>query len=82
MKHYRENVHGVDIRPLTEEKIGEDMSEKEEKIHGFLRAINPEALEKNLTLEYRRDPEKEKVAELLKIYSRYYLPKRNNYNCR
>ena len=32
------------------------MSEKEEKIHGFLRAINPEALEKNLTAEYRRDP--------------------------
>ena len=77
-----ENVHGVDIWPLTKKKIGEDWTEKEEKIQGFLRAINLEALEKILTAEYRIDPEKEKVAELLKIYNRYYLSKRNNYNCR
>ena len=56
---------------------------KKEKIQqGFLWALGREAKHLETRSEYRTEPDNIKNEKLIKLYNRYYLPKRNKYNSR
>ena len=62
---------------------GTEWDVREEKIQqDFPWALEPEATHQIRRSEYRIEPDKFKIDKLIKLYNRYYLPKRNNYNSR
>ena len=85
-KQNTKRKHEIDIGPLNKEdpKTGSaEWNTQEEKIQqGFLSALRPEATQQITRIEYRTEPDKNKIVKLLKLYNRYYLPKRDEYNSR
>ena len=68
----KENLTGTDKWNTKQEKIQQD----------FLWALRTKARHQITRSEYRTDPDNIKIDKLIKLYNRYYLPKRNNSNSR
>ena len=48
----------------------------------FLWALGPETTHQIARSEYQTDPDNIRIDKLIKLYNRYYLPKRNKDNSR
>ena len=82
-KQYTKRKYEIDIGPKIKEETmtGTECNTKEETIQqNFLRALGPRATHQIARSEYRADPDKIKVENLIKLYKRYYIPKGNKYN--
>ena len=77
--------YDTDIGPLFKEEAmnGTEWEVKEEKIQeDFLWALGLETAHQIIQSENRNEPDKIKIDKLIKLYNRYYLPKRNTENSR
>ena len=77
--------HKIDITPLQK---GEDITDsgwgaKEQAIQeNCIWGVGPEALFQITRAEYKTDPDSIKIKDLIRLYTEYYLPKRNTYHNR
>ena len=84
-KHFTKREHKIDITPLLK---GEDITNsgwggKEQAIQeDFIWGMGPEALFQITRAEYKTDPDSIKIKDLIRLYTEYYLPKRNTYHNR
>ena len=80
-----ETKHKIDITPLLK---GENITDsswagKEQAIQEeFIWGVGPEALYQITRAEYKTEPDSIKVKDLIRLYTEYYLPKRNTYHNR
>ena len=77
-RQFTKREHKVNIAPLIK---GEDITEwtgKEQLIHeDFIWGVGPEALYQITRAEYKTEPDSIKIKDLIRIFTEYYLPKRN-----
>ena len=84
-KQFTKREHKIDITPLLK---GEDITDsgwgaKEQAIQeDFIWEVGPEALFQITRAEYKTDPDNIKIKDLIRLYTEYYLPKRNTYHNR
>ena len=84
-KQFTKREHKIDIIPLLK---GEDITDsgwgaKEQAIQeDFIWGVGPEALFQITRAEYKTDPDSIKIKDLIRLYTEYYLPKRNTYHNR
>ena len=84
-KQFTKREHKIDITPLLK---GEDISDsgwgaKEQAIQeDFIWGVGPEALFQITRAEYKTDMDSIKIKDLIRLYTEYYLPKRNTYHNR
>ena len=77
--------HKMDITPLVK---GENMTDpgwsgKEQAIQeDFLWGVGPEALYQISRAEYKTEPDSIKVKVLIRLFTEFYMPKRNTYHNR
>ena len=75
----------IDIAPLLK---GEEITEsgrtrKEQAIQeDFLWGVGPEALYQITRAEYKTEPDSIKVKDLIRLFTEFYMPKRNTYHNR
>ena len=73
----------INIGPLIKEEwmTGSEWNTKEEKIQqDIFWSLGPGATHQITRHEIRTDPDNIKIDKIIKIYYRYYLPKRDKYN--
>ena len=85
-RHFTKREHKIDITPLIK---AEDITEvgwnaeKETNIQeDFIWGVGPEALYQITRAEYKTEPDSIKIKDLIRLYTEYYLPKRNTYHNR
>ena len=84
-KQFTKREHKIDITPLLK---GEDITDsgwgaKEQAIQeDFIWGVGPEALFQITRAEYKTDPDSIKIKDIIRLYTEYYLPKRNTYHNR
>ena len=74
--------HKVDIAPLTKGKeITESGWSGKEKLvqEDFIWGVGREALYQITRAEYKTEPDSIKTKDLIRLFTEYYLPKRNTY---
>ena len=74
-KQFTKREHKIDITPLLK---GKEQAIQEDFIWG----VGPEALFQITRAEYKTDPDSIKNKDLIRLYTEYYLPKRNTYHNR
>ena len=84
-RQFTKREHKIDITLLVK---GEDITEagwtaeKEAKIQeDFIWGVGPEALYQT-TREYKTEPDRIKIKDLIRLYTEHFLPKRNTYHNR
>ena len=84
-KQFTKREHKIDVTSLLK---GEDITDsgwgaKEQAIQeDFIWGMGPEALFQITRAEYKTDPDSIKIKDLIRLYTEYYLPKRNTYHNR
>ena len=84
-RQYTKRKYKTDIAELIR---GEDMTQadwatKENQVQDdFMWGIGPEALYQTTRAEYKTEPDKIAIKELIRLFNEYFLPKRNTYNNR
>ena len=74
-KQFTKREHKIDITPLLK---GKEQTIQEDFIWG----VGPEALFQITRAEYKTDPDSIKNKDLIRLYTEYFLPKRNTYHNR
>ena len=83
-KFYKRELK-IDIAPLLN---GEDITDtgwtgKEQLIpEDFLWGVGPEALYQRIRAEYKTEPDSIKMKDLIRLFTEFYMPKRNTYHNR
>ena len=74
----------MDIAELIREDMTQtDWATKENQVQDdFIWGIGPEALYQMTRAEYKTEPDKIAIKELIQLFNEYFLPKRNTYNNR
>ena len=84
-RQFCKREHKIDITPLLR---GEDVTDtgwagKEQIIQeDFLLGVGPEALYQITRAEYKTEPDSTKVKDLIRLFTEFYMPKRNTYQIR
>ena len=84
-RQFCKREHNMDITPLVK---GENMTDsgwsaKEQAIQeDFLWGVGPEALYQITRAEYKTEPDSIKVKDLIRLFTEFYMPKRNTYHNR
>ena len=84
-RQFCKREHKMDITPLVK---GENMTDsgwsaKEQAIQeDFLWGVGPEALYQITRAEYKTEPDSIKVKDLIRLFTEFYMPKRNTYHNR
>ena len=85
-RQFTKREHKIDITPLVK---GEDITEtgwtteKEANIQDdCIWGVGPEALYQITRAEYKTEPDSIKIKDLIRLYTKHYLPKRNTYHNR
>ena len=84
-RQYTKRKYKTDIAELIR---GEDMTQadwatKENQVQDdFIWGIGPEALYQMTRAEYKTEPDKIAIKELIRLFNEYFLPKRNTYHNR
>ena len=84
-KQLTKQEHKPDITLLLkgEEITDSGWAAKEQsKQEDFIRGVGPEALFQITRAKYKTDPDSIKIKDLIRLYTEYYLPKRNTYRNR
>ena len=84
-RQFCKREHKINIAPLLK---GEDITDtgwtgKEQLIQeNFLWGVGPEALYQITRAEYKMEPDSIKVKDLIRLFTEFYMPKRNTYHNR
>ena len=84
-RQFCKREHKIDIAPLLK---GEDVTDtgwagKEQIIQeDFLWGVGPEALYQITRAKYKTEPDSMKVKDLIRLFTEFYMPKRNTYHNR
>ena len=85
-RQFTKREHNIDITPLMK---GEDITEtgwtaeKEANIQeNFIWGVGQEALYQITRAEYKTESDNIKIKDLIRLYTKHYLPKRNTYHNR
>ena len=84
-RQFCKREHKMDITPLVK---GENMTDsgwsaKKQAIQeDFLWGVGPEALYQITRAEYKTEPDSIKVKDLIRLFTEFYMPKRNTYHNR
>ena len=83
-KKFTKREHINNITPLLkgEEITDSGWAGKEQAIQNFIWEVGPEALFQVTRAEDKTDPDSKKIKDLIRLYTEYYLPKRNTYHNR
>ena len=84
-RQYTKRKYKMDIAELIwgEEITQADWATKENQIQDdFVWGIGPEALYQMTRAEYKTEPDKIAIKELIRLFNEYFLPKRNTYHNR
>ena len=82
-RQYTKRKYKTDIAELIrgEEMTQADWATKETQIQvGFVWGIGPEALYQKTRAEYETETDKMAIKELIRLFNKYFLPKRNTYH--
>ena len=84
-RQFCKREHKIDIAPLLE---GEEITEtnrtgKEQAVkEDFIRGVGPEAPYQITRAEYKTEPDSIKIKDLIRLFTEFYMPKRNTYHNR
>ena len=84
-RQFCKREHKIDITPLLK---GENITDanwngKEQAVQeDFIRGVGPEALYQITRAEYKTEPDSIKVKDLIRLFTEFYMPKRNTYHNR
>ena len=84
-RQYTKRKYKMDIAELIrgEEMTQNEWATKENQIQdNFIWGIGPEALYQMTRAEYKTDPDKIAIKDLIRLFNEYFLPKRNTYHNR
>ena len=84
-RQYTKRKYKMDIAELIrgEEKTQNEWATKENQIQDdFVWGIGPQALYQMTRAEYKTDPDKIAIKDLIRLFNEYFLPKRNTYHNR
>ena len=84
-KQFTKREHKIDFTPLLKGEYITDSGwgVKEQTIQeDFIWGVGTEALFQINRAEYKTDPDSIKLKDLIRLYTEYYLPKRNTYHNR
>ena len=84
-RQYTKRKYKMDIAELIrgEDLTQTDWATKENQVQdNFIWGIGPEALYQMTRAEYKTEPEKIAIKELIRLFNEYFLPKRNTYHNR
>ena len=83
-RQFCKREHKKDITPLLkgEEVTDTECTGKEQIIQDFLRGVGPEALYQINRAEYKTEPDSIKVKDVIRLFTEFYMPKRNTYHNR
>ena len=82
-RQFTKREHKIDITPLIKEKdiTDSEWPGKEKPIQeNFIWGVGPEALYQITRAEYKTEPDSIKIKDLIRLFTEYYLPKRNTYH--
>ena len=81
-RQFTKREHKIDITPLIKGDVTDSgWSGKEDLIQeDFIWAVGLEALYQITRAEYKTEPDSIKVKDLNRLFTEYYLPKRNTYH--
>ena len=80
-RQYMKRKYKIDITELIRgaKMTQNGWAEKEtERQENFIWDIGPEALYQMTLAEYKTEPDKKAVKDLIRLFSQYFLPKRNS----
>ena len=80
-RQFAKREHKVDFAPLLKEDITE-WSGKKLIQEDFIWGVGPQALYQITRAEYKTEPDSIKIKDLIRLFTEYYLPKRNTYHNR
>ena len=84
-RQFCKREHKIDIAPLLK---GEEITDtgwtgKEQAIQeDFIWGVGPEALYQITRAEYKTEPDSIKIKDLIRLFTEFYMPKRNTYHNR
>ena len=84
-RQFCKREHKIDIAPLLK---GEEITEtnwtgKEQAVQeDFIWGVGPEALYQITRAEYKTEPDSIKIKDLIRLFTEFYMPKRNTYHNR
>ena len=84
-RQYTKRKYKIDIAELIRgaEMTQNSWTDKETEIQeDFIRGIGPEALYQMTRAEYKTEPDKIKIKDLIRLFNGYFLPRRNTYHNR
>ena len=82
-RQYTKRKYKMDIAELIrgEEMTQNEWATKENQIQDdFIWGLGPEALYQMTRAEYKTDPDKIAIKDLIRLFNEYFLPKRNTYH--
>ena len=85
IRQFCKREHKIDITSLLKGKNITDANWKRKKQavqEDFIWAVGPEALYQITRAEYKTEPDSIKVKDLIRLFTEFYMPKRNNYHNR
>ena len=84
-RQFCKREHKIDIAPLLkgEEIMDTGWTGKEQAIQeDFIWGVGPEALYQITRAEYETEPDSIKIKDLIRLFTEFYMPKRNTYHNR
>ena len=78
-RQFTKREHKIDITPLIK---GERVKEGKLIQEDFIWGVGPEVLYQITRAEYKTEPDSIKIKDLFRLFTEYYLPKRNNLHLR
>ena len=84
-RQFCKREHKIDITPLLkgENFTDADWNGKEQAVQeDFIWGVGPEALYQITRAEYKTEPDSIKVKDLIRLFTEFYMPKRNTYHNR
>ena len=82
-RQFCKREHKIDITPLLKGEEITNWSGKEQTVQeDFIWGVGPEALYRITRAEYKTEPDSIKIPDLIRLFTEFFMPKRNTYNNR
>ena len=82
-RQFCKREHKIDITPLMKGEEITNWSGKKQTVQvDFIWGVGPEALYQITRAEYKTEPDSIKILDLIRLFTEFYMPKRNTYHNR
>ena len=83
LRQFFKREHKINIIPLMKREEITNWSGKEQTVQeDFIWGVGPEALYQISRAEYKTEPDSIKILDLIRLFTEFYMPKRNTYHNR